>query len=92
MTPAVILHPAPIEATGESEPHETYSFLGCSRLAETIDRLKVSVVLDGHAHHGRYAAGRREASPSIPWRFSSRSRPVGRMRCSTSEAVTGLPD
>jgi Icc-related predicted phosphoesterase len=55
VTPAVILHPAAIEAAVESEPHETYSFLGCSRLAETIDRFKVSVVLDGHAHHGRYA-------------------------------------
>jgi Icc-related predicted phosphoesterase len=51
---AVVLHYAPIEATVEGEPHEIYPFLGCSRLAETIDRFKVSVVLHGHAHHGRY--------------------------------------
>jgi Icc-related predicted phosphoesterase len=51
---AVILHYAPIEATVEGEPHEIYPFLGCSRLAETIDRFKVSLVLHGHAHHGRY--------------------------------------
>src|SRR5262249_38323821 len=51
---AVVLHYAPIEATVVGEPHEIYPFLGCSRLAETIDRFKVSVVLHGHAHHGRY--------------------------------------
>src|SRR5262249_2105381 len=51
---AVILHYAPIEGTVEGEPPEIYPFLGCSRLAETIDRFRVSVVLHGHAHHGRY--------------------------------------
>ena len=51
---AVILHYAPIEATVVGEPPEIYPFLGCSRLAETIDRFKVSIVLHGHAHHGRY--------------------------------------
>jgi len=51
---AVVLHYAPIEATVEGEPYEIYPFLGCSRLAETIDRFKVSVVLHGHAHHGRH--------------------------------------
>ncbi len=51
---AVVLHYAPVEATVEGEPHEIYPFLGCSRLAETIDRFKVSIVLHGHAHHGRH--------------------------------------
>jgi Icc-related predicted phosphoesterase len=50
----VVLHYAPIEETVEGEPHEIYPFLGCSRLAETIDRFKVSAVVHGHAHRGRY--------------------------------------
>lgn len=48
----VVLHYAPIEATVEGEPKEIYPFLGSSRLAETIDRFPVTVVLHGHAHHG----------------------------------------
>ena len=40
----VILHYAPIPDTLEDEPLEIYPFLGCSRLAETIDRFKVSTV------------------------------------------------
>jgi len=50
----VILHYAPIAETVEGEPLEIYPFLGSSRLAETIDRFKVSAVVHGHAHHGRY--------------------------------------
>ncbi len=50
----VILHYAPIVETVEGEPLEIYPFLGCSRLAETIDRFKVSAVVHGHAHRGRY--------------------------------------
>lgn len=50
----VILHYAPIVETIESEPLEIYPFLGSSRLAETIDRFKVSAIVHGHAHHGRY--------------------------------------
>ena len=33
---------------------EIFPFLGSSRLGETIDRFKVSAVVHGHAHHGRY--------------------------------------
>lgn len=51
---AVILHYSPIAGTLEGEPPELYPFLGCSRLAETIDRYPVSAVLHGHAHHGSY--------------------------------------
>jgi Icc-related predicted phosphoesterase len=50
----VILHYAPIAETIESEPLEIYPFLGSSRLAETIDRFKVSAVVHGHAHRGVY--------------------------------------
>ena len=50
----VILHYAPIPETIESEPLEIYPFLGSSRLAETIDRFKVSAIVHGHAHRGRY--------------------------------------
>ena len=51
----VVLHYAPIAETVEGEPPEIFPFLGSSRLAETIDRFKVSAVVHGHAHHGRYA-------------------------------------
>jgi Icc-related predicted phosphoesterase len=50
----VVLHYAPIVDTVEGEPLEIFPFLGSSRLAETIDRFKVSAVVHGHAHHGRY--------------------------------------
>lgn len=50
----IILHYAPIEDTVIGEPPEIYPFLGSSRLAETIDRFKVSAVVHGHAHHGSY--------------------------------------
>lgn len=52
----VVLHYAPIVETIEGEPLEIYPFLGCSRLAETIDRFKVSAVVHGHAHRGVYQA------------------------------------
>lgn len=50
----VVLHYAPIGETAEGEPPELYPFLGCSRLAETIDRYSVAAVVHGHAHRGRY--------------------------------------
>jgi Icc-related predicted phosphoesterase len=50
----VVLHYAPVEDTVEGEPLEIFPFLGCSRLAETIDRFKVTTVVHGHAHRGRY--------------------------------------
>src|SRR5262249_52339602 len=49
-----VLHYAPVVDTVEGEPPEIFPFLGCSRLGETIDRFKVSAVVHGHAHHGRY--------------------------------------
>jgi len=50
----VVLHYAPVLDTVEGEPLEILPFLGSSRLGETIDRFKVSAVVHGHAHHGRY--------------------------------------
>jgi uncharacterized protein len=50
----VVLHYAPVVDTIESEPLEIYPFLGSSRLAETIDRFKVSAIVHGHAHRGRF--------------------------------------
>jgi Icc-related predicted phosphoesterase len=50
----VVLHYAPVVDTVDGEPLEIFPFLGCSRLAETIDRFTVSAVVHGHAHRGRY--------------------------------------
>lgn len=48
----VVLHYSPIFETVKGEPAEIVPFLGCSRLAETIDRFQVTAVFHGHAHHG----------------------------------------
>ncbi|HEV7872573.1 MAG TPA: metallophosphoesterase, partial [Enterovirga sp.] len=48
----VVLHYAPIPETIAGEPLEIFPFLGSSRLAETIDRFRVSAVVHGHAHRG----------------------------------------
>jgi Icc-related predicted phosphoesterase len=50
----VALHYSPIAQTLEGEPPEIYPFLGCSRLAETIDLFDVDMVFHGHAHHGSH--------------------------------------
>ena len=48
-----VLHYAPVADTLEGEPLEIYPFLGCSRLADAIDRFDhVSAVVHGHAHRG----------------------------------------
>ena len=50
----VILHYAPVSDTVAGEPPEISPFLGSSRLAETIDRFRVSAIVHGHAHRGTY--------------------------------------
>ena len=51
-----VLHYAPVVDTVEGEPLEIYPFLGCSRLADAIDRFdNVKAVVHGHAHRGAYA-------------------------------------
>lgn len=52
----VVLHYSPIPETLVGEPPEIFPFLGCSRMAETIDRFEnVGLVVHGHAHRGAYA-------------------------------------
>ena len=50
-----VLHYAPVADTVEGEPLEIYPFLGCSRLADAIDRFdNIAAVVHGHAHRGRH--------------------------------------
>ncbi len=50
-----VLHYSPVVDTVEGEPLEIYPFLGCSRLADAIDRFdNVAAVVHGHAHRGRH--------------------------------------
>jgi Icc-related predicted phosphoesterase len=51
-----VLHYAPVVETVEGEPLEIYPFLGCSRLADAVDRFdNVKAVVHGHAHRGAYS-------------------------------------
>ena len=60
----VVLHYAPIAATVAGESEAIFPFLGCSRLAETIDRFdSVRAVFHGHAHRGTYAGETRRGIP-----------------------------
>ena len=47
-----VLHYAPIQATVEGEPPAIFPWLGCGRLEEPLNRLPVTAVVHGHAHHG----------------------------------------
>jgi Icc-related predicted phosphoesterase len=47
-----VLHYAPIPQTVEGEPLEIFPFLGCSRLADPLNRYPVTAVVHGHAHNG----------------------------------------
>lgn len=47
-----VMHYAPIKATVVGEPEPIYPFLGCSRLAEPLNRHKVTAAFHGHAHTG----------------------------------------
>jgi Icc-related predicted phosphoesterase len=73
----VVLHYAPTADTVEGEPLEIFPFLGSSRLGETIDRFKVSAVLHGHAHHGRYQ-GRTPAGAPVYNVALTIEKPTGR--------------
>lgn len=48
----VLLHYSPVAETVMGEPEQLYPFLGCSQLAEPLNRRKVDAVFHGHAHHG----------------------------------------
>ncbi len=58
-----VLHYSPIRETVEGEPAEIFPFLGSSRLEEPLLRYPVTVVLHGHAHHGRPEGRTRGQSP-----------------------------
>jgi Icc-related predicted phosphoesterase len=47
-----VLHYAPIKETVIGEPEAIFPFLGCSRLAEPLNRHKVLAAFHGHAHIG----------------------------------------
>src|SRR6478672_1716750 len=47
-----VLHYSPIKDTVVGEPEPIYPFLGCSRLAEPLNRHKVLAAFHGHAHIG----------------------------------------
>lgn len=47
-----VLHYSPIKDTIQGEPEPIYPFLGCSRLAEPLNRHKVIAAFHGHAHTG----------------------------------------
>lgn len=59
-----VLHYAPVVDTVEGEPLEIFPFLGCSRLADAVDRFaNVSAVVHGHAHRGRYEGRTQRGTP-----------------------------
>jgi len=59
-----VLHYSPVADTLDGEPLEIYPFLGCSRLADAIDRFDhVSAVVHGHAHRGRYSGHTPRGTP-----------------------------
>lgn len=47
-----VLHYSPVRETIIGEPEPIYPFLGCSRLAEPLNRHKVIAAFHGHAHTG----------------------------------------
>src|SRR5829696_2562366 len=47
-----VLHYSPIKDTVIGEPETIFPFLGCSRLAEPLNRHKVIAAFHGHAHIG----------------------------------------
>lgn len=47
-----LLHYAPVRDTIVGESPEIFSFLGCSLLADAMDRQQAKVILHGHAHNG----------------------------------------
>ena len=59
-----VLHYSPVPDTVEGEPLEIYPFLGCSRLADAIDRFDhVAAVFHGHAHRGRHLGATPRGTP-----------------------------
>jgi Icc-related predicted phosphoesterase len=59
-----LLHYSPISGTVRGEPEQIYAFLGSSRLEDPIDRMEVSAVFHGHAHHGTTEGRTRHGVPT----------------------------
>jgi len=59
-----LLHYSPISGTVRGEPEQIYPFLGSSRLEDPIDRMEVSAVFHGHAHHGATEGRTRHGVPT----------------------------
>lgn len=59
----VVVHYSPIASTVQGEATEIFPFLGCSRLAEVVDRHGADLVLHGHAHHGQLEGKTTGGSP-----------------------------
>ncbi len=75
-----VLHYSPVADTVEGEPLEIFPFLGCSRLADAIDRFDhVAAVVHGHAHRGRYSG------------HTPRGTPVYNCATMVAEAELGRP-
>lgn len=55
-TRIALTHYAPVKGTIEGENPEIAAFLGCSRLAEPIDKFGAALAFHGHAHKGRMTA------------------------------------
>jgi Icc-related predicted phosphoesterase len=59
-----VLHYSPVVDTVEGEPLEIYPFLGCSRLADAVDRFDhVAAIVHGHAHRGRHRGSTPRGTP-----------------------------
>lgn len=48
-----VMHYSPIAETIKGEPEVIYPFMGSSRLAEPLERLRVTAAFHGHAHAGK---------------------------------------
>lgn len=59
----ILLHYSPTRETVIGEPEEIFPYLGCSRLADPINRFGATVVFHGHAHHGTHEG---KTSAGIP--------------------------
>jgi Icc-related predicted phosphoesterase len=65
-----VLHYSPIVETVIGEPEPIYPFLGCSRLAEPLNRHSVLAAFHGHAHvgslEGQTTSGTKVYNVSVP--------------------------
>lgn len=58
-----LMHYAPIKETVVGEPEQIFPFLGCSRLAEPLNRHRVLAAFHGHAHVGTLEGQTHEGVP-----------------------------